>query len=99
MSNRVVSLTKTQQSPPRKISLTKIQNTSREKSEGGVIGWECTPPQRGDPYRIFLYDGMVLRTSPVQEIEKASDALILKTLNSIYQVVYKGEDPRPNKSP
>ncbi len=81
-------LAKTEEGTRRKISLTKLETVGREPRRGSVIGWECAFPQRGHPYLVQLHRGAILRTSPVQEIRKGREILIIKTMNSVYQVEY-----------
>jgi hypothetical protein len=85
---------RTAEIPTRKISLLKLAATREETTKGGVAGWECAPPRIGRPYAIWLYEGMVLRTSPVRDIRKTKCALIIKTLNSLYRLEYLKENQR-----
>jgi hypothetical protein len=59
----------------------------------GLVGWEEDGPRMGTSYTIHLEGGLVLRTSPVQDIEMTSNGLIIKTANSIYHLKYLGENP------
>lgn len=94
MATNSGSLAKTVEIRTKKISLTKIGNVNKEKKRGGVIGWECAPPQRGHPYSLYLYEGMVLKTSRVRDVQKTNDGVIVKTVNSVYQVIYLNDDVR-----
>ena len=86
-------LTRTEQGARQKISLTKIENVGREPQKGSVIGWECAPPQQGYPYMVQLHQGAVLRTSPIQQVREGSGVVIIRTMNSVYQVAYLEEKP------
>jgi hypothetical protein len=72
--------------PTRKVSLTKLDNMDSGQKRGEIIGWETSLPQKGAPYQVWLHKGLVLTTSPVQHIKQSDDVLIIRTLNSIYQV-------------
>jgi len=85
-------LTRTDQGVRRKISLTKIENVGGPQ-KGSVIGWECAPPQQGYPYMVQLHQGAVLRTSPIQHVREGSEVVIIRTMNSVYQVAYLEEEP------
>jgi hypothetical protein len=82
----------TNQTPGRKVSLTKLKGKAEAPKQSGVIGWEYAAPVAGQPYRILLYEGMVLRTSLVKEIRKTSSSVIIRTLNSVYQITYSEEE-------
>lgn len=92
MTSNKINSTGTEEIPTRKISLTKLGSEDAEPKKGGVIGWEYAPPRIGRPYLIYLYEGMVLRTSAVQDVQKANKAFIVRTLNSVYQLEYLEEE-------
>jgi hypothetical protein len=94
VASEKLAVTRTEEIPTRRISPLKLGATVEETSKGGVTGWECTPPRIGRPYAMCLYEGMILRTSPVQDIRKTECALIIKTLNSLYRLEYLAEDQR-----
>jgi hypothetical protein len=71
----------------RKVSLSKIYGMGMDRS-GPLIGWECAPPKRNERYGIFLRKRKTLRTSPVEEITETHDALVIKTVNSLYEIKY-----------
>jgi hypothetical protein len=87
-----VDLTKTEETLLKKISVTKLGNVSKEK-KGELVGWEYAPPQRGQPFKFFIYEGVVLKTSPVQDVKETNGGLIVKTYNSAYQVKYLKDNP------
>lgn len=80
-------LTATEEVHYRKISLKRLKSFKIEE-KGGVIGWEAAPPKVGERYAVYLGEGNVLRTSPVEEVKKTSHILMVKTMNSIYRVEY-----------
>jgi hypothetical protein len=82
-----MNLRDTQEIQSRRVSLTKIHAASNVKHEG-LIGWEAAPPQEGESYVINLRKGRLLRTSPVVDIAETEDALLIRTLNSLYEVKY-----------
>jgi Uma2 family endonuclease len=53
-----------------------------------IIGWETTPPERGQRYTLSLGQGRILRTSPVQEIQEIKGGMLIRTLNSTYRIEY-----------
>ena len=71
----------------RKISLARIESVATDR-KGELIGWEYAPPKKGDRYTVSLGKGRILRTSPVQDVKQSDDALLIKTVNSIYRVEY-----------
>jgi hypothetical protein len=68
----------------RKVSLSKVGGTSNTLGDT-VIGWETAPPRENEPYRIYLGNGKVLRTSPVKLITDTNDLLCIMTVNSLYE--------------
>jgi hypothetical protein len=90
----VERLTATEVTTLRKISLKKVWHAGKQWKGGGVIGWESAPPEKGSPYQLRLEGGMVLETSPVQAVEKTSNAWIIRTLNSVYQLIELEEMPQ-----
>ena len=88
MTLREYSTAGTEETSARKISVTRLMNGDLEPRRGSLIGWESACPRKGDPYLIYLHEGMLLKTSPVQEVSDNGDTLILKTVNSVYQVEY-----------
>jgi hypothetical protein len=82
-----LSLVKTHEILVKKISLTRIDSIDKEQ-KGAVIGWEYGPPRRGERYSVYLGDGKVLRTSPVEDVKETHCALLIKTMNSVYRVEY-----------
>jgi hypothetical protein len=90
----VERLTATEVTALRKISLKKVWHAGKQWKGGGVIGWESAPPEKGSPYQLRLEGGMVLETSPVQAVEKTSNAWIIRTLNSVYQLIELEEIPQ-----
>jgi hypothetical protein len=80
---------KTAEIATRKISLSRIESVTTDQ-KGEVIGWEYAPPRRGERYTVSLGKGRVLRTSPVQDVKESRNALLIKTVNSIYRVEYLG---------
>jgi hypothetical protein len=93
MAHTEYSAARTEETSSRKISVTRLHNGDVEPRRGSLIGWESTCPRKGDPYLIYLHEGMLLKTSPVQEVNDNGDTLILKTVNSVYQVEYIQEGP------
>ena len=85
-------LSRTQEIPARKISVTKVQDTSPESPRGSLIGWEYLCPKDGCPYLIYLDRGAVLKTSSVQEIRETDTGVVIKTRNSTYKVEYLEEN-------
>jgi hypothetical protein len=83
-----LDLTKTEESPLKKISVTKLGNMSQDTKKGGFIAWEYAPPLRGQRYKILIYEGVVLRTSLVRDVKETDGGLIVETLNSVYRVRY-----------
>ena len=83
-------LSRTQDIPARKISVTKVQDTSPESPRGSLIGWEYVSPKDGCPYLIYLDRGTVLKTSSVQEIRETDTGVVIRTRNSTYKVEYLG---------
>ena len=71
----------------RKLSCKKIKREGMGKKEE-LIGWEHEAPQRGKSYIIYLENGKMLKTSPVEDVIENFHAIIVKTTNSIYQVKY-----------
>jgi hypothetical protein len=82
------NLTSTQLTALRRISLLKLGSTQKPSNAGGVKGWELTPPETGQRYVVKMNDQMILKTSPVQEVRRASEALVIKTKNSLYRIEY-----------
>lgn len=83
----------TEETPARKISLIKVDGGSGKVPKGvGVNGWEYAPPMMGEPYLIHLHEGMVLKTSPIQNLQETRGGVIITTLNSVYHVKYVAED-------
>ena len=81
-----------------KISLSKIGDEERGPKKGSVIGWEYASPEKGYPYLIYLHDGAVFRSSPVQELREIEKGVIIKTLNSVYYVEYLDMEYIPDKT-
>jgi hypothetical protein len=71
----------------RKISLRRHKENQLDE-RGGVLGWEAAPPQVGERYAVYLGEGNVLKTSPVEEVERRDNVLMVRTMNSIYRVEY-----------
>ena len=88
MVRRKYNLNRTEEIPAWRISLTKLESIDGETKKGSVIGWEGAPPQKGRSYVIYLHEGTALKTSAVQDIQEADNAVIIKTANSVYQVEY-----------
>ena len=88
MNNPRFKLRDTEETPARKIALTKVDEIFAFPKKGSVIGWEHAPPEKGCPYLVYLHKEAVLRTSPVQEVRKIDKGIIIKTLNSVYYVEY-----------
>jgi hypothetical protein len=79
--------TKTCEVLNRRISLTRVESVGQEP-KGAVVGWEYSPPAKGERYAVYLGRGRVLRTSVVEEVRQNMGSLLIKTANSIYKVQY-----------
>ncbi len=88
MSSPRFKLGETQEIPGWKISLSKIGDGHGHAKKGSVIGWEYASPEKGYPYLVYLHNGAVFRTSPIQEVREIEKGVIIKTLNSVYYVEY-----------
>ncbi len=88
MNNARFKLRDTEETPARKIALTKVDEIFALPKKGSVIGWEYASPDRGCPYLVYLHKEAVIRTSPVQEVREIERGVIIKTLNSVYCVEY-----------
>jgi hypothetical protein len=75
----------------RRLSFTKIDKSGSAKKKS-LTGWEYEPPKKGKNYDIFLANGKVLRTSPVEDVTENFHSLIVRTANSVYQVKYLKAD-------
>lgn len=91
-----MSLVKTHEILVKKISLTRIESIDKEQ-KGAVIGWEYGPPRKGERYSVYLGEGKVLRTSPVEDVKETHYALLVKTRNSVYRVEYMKARPSKEK--
>ncbi len=78
---------KTAEIATRKISLARIESVATDR-KGELVGWEYAPPKKGERYTVSLGRGRLLRTSPVQDVKQSDNALLIKTVNSIYRVEY-----------
>jgi hypothetical protein len=90
MEKRKDILTKTHESRARQISIARVETVTTGSKKGSLIGWEFDAPKRGSPYKVYLHEGMLLRTSPIQDFRETDKGLIIKTQNSVYQVEYLG---------
>lgn len=77
----------------RRIALSKIERIGHDP-KGTVVGWECSPPAKGERYGVYLGKGRVLRTSVVEDIREMQDYILIKTANSVYKVQYLSPSPR-----
>jgi hypothetical protein len=77
-----------------KISLKKVWHAGKQWRGGGVIGWGSALPEKGCPYQLRLEGGMLLETSPVQAVEEMPNACIIRTVNSVYELVRLEEIPQ-----
>jgi hypothetical protein len=71
----------------RRISLTRVESVGQDP-KGVVVGWEYSPPRKGERYAVYLGKGRVLRTSVVEDVRENMGSLLIKTANSIYKVQY-----------
>ncbi len=71
----------------RKVFLRKSDISGKGRPKA-MIGWELGAPRKGKRYTVNLENGMVLRTSPVQEIQEREGALTVRTANSTYSIEY-----------
>jgi hypothetical protein len=78
-----------------RISLIKLDRTQKRNNAGGVEGWELMPPKIGQRYMVQMNDQLILKTSPVQGVRRASEALLIETKNSLYRIEYFTEPPPP----
>jgi hypothetical protein len=88
----------TQEVPLRRLSFRKVGELGRKVKGGGSLGWEYEAPEVGRPYKVYLEDGALFRTSTVREIERTEMGAVLRTENSLYEVRYLGREDR-NKDP
>ena len=88
MNSKRFNLSQTQEILAWKISLSKIGSAEEGPKKGSVIGWEYASPEKGYPYLVYLHDGAVFKSSPVQELREIEKGVIIKTLNSVYYVEY-----------
>ena len=98
MSSTRTKLGQTQEILAWKISLSKIGSAEEGPKKGSVIGWEYASPEKGYPYLVYLHDGLVFRSSPVQELREIEKGVIIKTLNSTYYVHYLDMEFIPHKA-
>jgi hypothetical protein len=98
MSSTRTKLGQTQEILAWKISLSKIGSAGEGPKKGSVIGWEYASPEKGYPYLVYLHDGAVFRSSPVQELREVEKGAIIKTLNSVYYVEYLDMEYIPDKA-
>jgi hypothetical protein len=78
---------KTEEILTRKVFLKRSELSGKGRPKA-MIGWELGPPRRGARYTVSLENGMVLRTSPVEEIHEGEGIVTVKTANSIYTLEY-----------
>jgi hypothetical protein len=88
MSVEELGVGRTEETPGRRICLKKLGRRDSRVKRGGVIGCEYAPPSIGNQYMIYFQEGMVLRTSMVQDISESPRGLIIETANSVYMVEY-----------
>ena len=80
------------------VSLVKIAENgivSKEK----VAGLEWGPPTLGLPYVIYLGKGKYLTTSAVKELKEIHNALMFKTVNSVYRIEYMKKQKTADMQP
>jgi len=82
------TLTSTQEGLAPKVSLTRVNGTDAGSGKRNFVGWEYCPPQVGHSYMVFLNDDGLIKTSQVQKVITVHGRLVIKTLNSFYNVEY-----------
>ena len=93
MDEKSDKLLRTDLTRPRQISIiTKLKTVTKGATKGSVIAWECDSPKKGCHYIAFLLDGMLLKTSLVQDLRETENGLIIETQNSVYQIEYLTEE-------
>lgn len=78
---------KTEEIATRKVFLRRSDISGKGRPKA-MIGWELGAPRKGKRYTVNLENGMVLRTSPVEEIQDREGVLTVKTVNSTYAIEY-----------
>jgi hypothetical protein len=79
---------RTEEMPLSKVSVRKVAQLGEKVKPDSLTGWEYAPPEKGQPYLVYLKDGAVFRTSQVKEVERIEKGFVLRTENSIYEVRY-----------
>ncbi len=88
MSHRRLKVSQTQEIPAWKVSVTKIEKGGEKAQTRSLVGWEYAAPEKGYPYLVYLHNRAVFQTTPIQDVRRADNELIIKTLNSVYSVEY-----------
>ncbi len=71
----------------RRVTLVKIgENGSACKEK--VAGVEWGVPTSGSAYMLYLGNGKFLKTSPIKELKEIHNAVMFRTVNSVYRIEY-----------
>jgi len=71
----------------KKVSLVKVAENGTVSKEK-VSGLEWGPPTLGLPYVVYVGKGKYLKTSAIKDVKEIHNALMFKTVNSIYRIEY-----------
>jgi hypothetical protein len=82
-----MDLSRTSELRVKKVCLVKVSEKG-ELTKERVMGLEWGVPTRGASYVVYLGEGRFLKTTPIKEIKEIHNAVMFKTVNSVYRIEY-----------
>jgi hypothetical protein len=71
-----------------RIALIRVNGAELEPGKDNYWGWEYLPPKVGRPYVLLLDGGKLIKTTVIQKVITFQGRLVIRTMNSFYQVEY-----------